>query len=228
MVSTNPSASRACALESNAREKDYRRHRDGGGARQQRDRTRVMPSAHKANASCGPPPAAGEATREERAPGTALASPVFRGTLGVRVSDSDIELIRLGMDHFQRTGEPLWEGVDAECEIHDHDIPERGVYRGHDGWRDWIAEYGEAWESFSLEPQEYIDAGKGRVVQVARLSARGRGSGVSLERLDGIVWTVRDGKVVRLDYYNSPAEALEAVGLTPGAQRSRGSSPSRA
>jgi hypothetical protein len=36
---------------------------------------------------------------------------------------------------------------------------------------------------------------------------------VSLERRDGLVYTIRDGKTVRIDYYNSRAEALEAVGL---------------
>jgi ketosteroid isomerase-like protein len=34
-------------------------------------------------------------------------------------------------------------------------------------------------------------------------------------RLDGAVWTLRDRKGIRLDYYGSRAEALEAVGL-PG------------
>jgi hypothetical protein len=37
---------------------------------------------------------------------------------------------------------------------------------------------------------------------------------VPLERLDGMVWTLRDGKAVRLDYFGSRTEALEAVGLS--------------
>jgi hypothetical protein len=36
---------------------------------------------------------------------------------------------------------------------------------------------------------------------------------VDVERLDGAVHTLRDGKCVRLDYYGSRAEALESVGL---------------
>jgi ketosteroid isomerase-like protein len=82
--------------------------------------------------------------------------------------------------------------------------------------RDWIADFSEAFESFALEPREYIDAGDGKVVVVAHLTARGKGSGAPVERLDGMVWTVRDGKTVRLDYYGSRAEALEAVGLAEG------------
>ena len=125
------------------------------------------------------------------------------------------------MEHFRRTGEPQWEIIDIEVEIHDHDIPDAGIYRGHDGWRDWTAQFGEAWESWTMEPEEYIDGGDGKVVTVVRLSARGKGSGVSVERVDGIVSTLRDGKVVRVDYYNSPAEALEATGSPT--RRRRGS-----
>ena len=65
---------------------------------------------------------------------------------------------------------------------------------------------------WTLEPEEFIDAGE-RVVVLARLSARGRASGVALVRRDGMVWTVRGGKAVRLDYFNRPADALEAAGL---------------
>jgi ketosteroid isomerase-like protein len=57
------------------------------------------------------------------------------------------------------------------------------------------------------------DAGD-QVVEVIRLSARGKGSGVPLDRLDAMVWSLRDGKAVRLDYFGSRTEALEAVGLS--------------
>jgi ketosteroid isomerase-like protein len=80
----------------------------------------------------------------------------------------------------------------------------------------WLPHGRRAFESFTLEPLEYIDAGDDKVVVVARLSARGKESGVAVERLDGMVWTIRDGMTVRLDYYGSRAEALEAVGLPEG------------
>jgi hypothetical protein len=48
---------------------------------------------------------------------------------------------------------------------------------------------------------------------VARASARGQGSGVDVELRVGIMWTIRDGKTVRIDYFSSPDEALRAAGL---------------
>jgi len=131
------------------------------------------------------------------------------------MSQENVERMRRGTEHYLRTGEPPWEDMHPEFEIHDHDAPDaRAIYHGPDGWREWEAAFSEAFESYAFEPQEYIDAGDGKIVLVVRLSARGRGSGVPVERLDGLVWTVRDGKTVRLDYYSSPAEALQAVGLS--------------
>jgi ketosteroid isomerase-like protein len=134
------------------------------------------------------------------------------------MSRQDVEHMRRGVEHFLRTGEARWEDMDPECEMHDHDLPDAVTYRGHEGWLEWRAHFAEAWETDALEPEEYIDAGNGRVVLLARLSARGKGSGVAVERREGIMWTVRDGKTVRIDYYSSPDEALEAAGLRDQAE----------
>jgi ketosteroid isomerase-like protein len=100
--------------------------------------------------------------------------------------------------------------LDPAFEVHDHDSPDQDVFRGHAGFLRWIDDW-DAME-WTLEPEEFVDAGE-RVVVLARLSARGRASGVSLVRRDGMVWTLRNGKVVRLDYFNNPGDALEAAGL---------------
>jgi ketosteroid isomerase-like protein len=101
---------------------------------------------------------------------------------------------------------------DPEVVAYDHDIPDSGEYRGLEGLLRWQADWESSWESWRWEPQEFIQEGD-RVVAIVRVHARGRGSGVDVERLDGAVWTFRGGKCVRLDYYGSKAEALEAVGL---------------
>ena len=77
----------------------------------------------------------------------------------------------------------------------------------------WQADWESSWESWSWDPEEFIEAGE-RVVAVLRVHARGRQSGVDVERIDGAVWTLREGKCVGLDYYGSREEALEAAGLS--------------
>jgi ketosteroid isomerase-like protein len=70
-----------------------------------------------------------------------------------------------------------------------------------------------AWSGSSVEPERWIDAGD-KVVVVFQMTAKGKGSGVEVKRRDAMVLTIRDGKQVRLDYYNSESQALEAAGLS--------------
>jgi ketosteroid isomerase-like protein len=72
--------------------------------------------------------------------------------------------------------------------------------------------WGGAWQDYTMEPEEFIDAGD-RVVVVIRMIATGKGSGVTLERRDALVYELRHRKVVRLDYSNNRDEALAAAGL---------------
>jgi ketosteroid isomerase-like protein len=131
----------------------------------------------------------------------------------VCVSHEDVEHVRRGMEHWARTGESPWEDMDPEIEVHDFDIPDGGIYRGHDGVGEWLAHFSAVFDDFTFEPREYIDAGRGRVVLLGRFVGRGKGSGVPIERLDGMVWTVRGGKTVRIEYFGSHDEALVAVRL---------------
>ena len=106
----------------------------------------------------------------------------------------------------------LWDLIDPAIEIHDHDVPDGDVFLGHARWLRWESTFDSAWEQVSIEPEEYIDAGGDKAVLLHRLAAQGRG-GISLERQDGVVYTLRDGRIVRMDYYGSRVEAREAAGL---------------
>jgi ketosteroid isomerase-like protein len=97
-------------------------------------------------------------------------------------------------------------------EVHDHDVIDADEYRGHAGLRRWFEDWSSAWAEFSIEPEEMLDAGE-RVVAVFRLRAKGRGSGVEVERHDAMVFELREGKICRIDYYNNRRDALKAVGL---------------
>jgi ketosteroid isomerase-like protein len=52
------------------------------------------------------------------------------------------------------------------------------------------------------------------VIAVVTRRARGRASGVEVERPFALVWTLRGGKVARVVWFLSRAEALEALGLS--------------
>jgi ketosteroid isomerase-like protein len=71
-----------------------------------------------------------------------------------------------------------------------------------------------SYEDVVIDPQEYIDAGGEELVVFARVTARGRASGLPVEWKHGYVWTVRDGKAVRFRWFNRPDEALAAAGVS--------------
>jgi len=127
------------------------------------------------------------------------------------MSRENVEIVRGAIEYFGRTGEPHLETLDPEVEVLDHDLPDAGVYRGRDGFVRWLANWGEAWDSFSMEPQRWIDVGD-QVVFVFQMTATGKGSGVEVKRQDAMVWTLRDRMAIRIEYYNNEPQALEAVG----------------
>src|SRR3954447_10169237 len=98
------------------------------------------------------------------------------------------------------TGEPPWDMLHEDVEVHDHDLFDAD-YRGHAGFGRWLEDWSAAWAEDSIEPEEFIDAEE-RVVVFIRQRTTGRGSGVVLEREDAMVFEFRDAKIGRLDYYN--------------------------
>jgi len=126
------------------------------------------------------------------------------------MSDQDVAAVRR-LFETQDLEEAL-EVLDPAIEVRDFDIPDADTYRGHDGYRRWLANWMETFPETSIELEEILDSGD-RVVVIIRVMARGRGSGIELERRDGMVWTMREGRVVAIEYYGSAEEALKAAGL---------------
>ena len=94
-------------------------------------------------------------------------------------------------------------------------VVEPGSHRGPEARDRAMRSIFEVWENFRIEPEEYIDAGD-RVIVVARSHGTARGSGMQLDQRFASVWTVRDGKAVRMELYASRDEALKALGLSDG------------
>jgi ketosteroid isomerase-like protein len=94
--------------------------------------------------------------------------------------------------------------------------PQRGVYRGHQEIAQFGAATEEAFERFELSPIEFLVGSASQIVVRHHLSAKGRGSGLELDRVPDatLLWELRDGKVIRTTLYNNRAEALEAAGLS--------------
>jgi ketosteroid isomerase-like protein len=86
------------------------------------------------------------------------------------------------------------------------------VFEGHDGVRRFYSEVGDVWENYTWEPEKLLESGDW-VVALLRSRAKGRSSGIEIERRTAMLWTVREGRLTSLRFFRDRDRALEAAGL---------------
>lgn len=88
------------------------------------------------------------------------------------------------------------------------------TFRGREQLLQALADWLETVSDWRIEIEELIGGSGNRVLIVARVIARGKGSGAPvLQSLFSVV-TVRNGKVARIEDHTQKAEAFEAAGLS--------------
>jgi ketosteroid isomerase-like protein len=85
-------------------------------------------------------------------------------------------------------------------------------FHGHEGVRQINQHWTEAWAEVDYELGEMIGAGD-HVVSAITYKGRGRESGVEVARTDYAVWTVQEGRIVRVVWLRTREEALAAAGI---------------
>jgi len=91
----------------------------------------------------------------------------------------------------------------------------QGIYHGHEGvrtyWRRWL----QAWADLDFEVDDVLDAGDDVVALIHNQRQWGRRSGIVTDMPPyGLVFTIRNGKVVRWRAFSDEHAALKAVGLS--------------
>jgi ketosteroid isomerase-like protein len=86
--------------------------------------------------------------------------------------------------------------------------------RGAGGFRAWLAGIGEDWESLTHQLEDVAELDADRVLVAAAFRGKSRRGGVWITQQQGVVVTVRDGRVVRTEAYSSVDEALAAIGVS--------------
>jgi ketosteroid isomerase-like protein len=84
------------------------------------------------------------------------------------------------------------------------------TYSGFDGFRGFVADFIAAWDEIHAEPQEFVDRGD-QVVVIFRV--RGRMHELEIDEVWSHLYTLRNGRIVRVQSFASREGALEAAGL---------------
>ncbi len=87
------------------------------------------------------------------------------------------------------------------------------VAYGHEEFGETIRHYIGAFEDYDFVAQRLTDLGSGAVLALLNEEGRGKSSGARVRQSSAALYTVIDGKIARITFFPSEAEALEAAGL---------------
>jgi ketosteroid isomerase-like protein len=130
------------------------------------------------------------------------------------MSQENVEVVRAAFE--------AWNAgdMDALRDLYDPDVivrapagwPEPGPFVGREAVMRQFEQLRETWDTDAAEPiGDFIDVGDRVAV---RFIWRGAGHGPESNIELTTIQTVRNGKILSVDYYWDHAEALEAVGLS--------------
>ena len=130
------------------------------------------------------------------------------------MSQENVEIVRSFYDAWARDGFPGPLGVlDPEIEyVNPAGAIEPGIRRGLPAFNEAVEKLFEGWETWHIEPEQFRAVGD-QVAVVMGYRARARQSGIEIQGHESALLTLRDGKVVRYEWFHKPADALKAVGL---------------
>jgi ketosteroid isomerase-like protein len=129
------------------------------------------------------------------------------------MSEENVEIVRESIEAWNRRDfDTAVQSFDTEIEWLLPPVLAGESGRGPEEIRRFWEGLDEAFEDFQLEPQEFVDAGDHVVVR-SLFHGRGKESGVETEGRMHSVTALRDGRIVRIEYFDDWAKALEAAGL---------------
>ncbi len=126
----------------------------------------------------------------------------------------NLEIVQRGFEEFNARGV---EGIipfihpDFEATTPPNLASEPDTYRGHDGIRRWFDSFDEVMEDIRWDAHEFQPVGE-KVIVDFTLRARGKTSGLDFGQDAVMVWSLRDGKAIGVELFETVDEARTAAG----------------
>jgi uncharacterized protein len=128
------------------------------------------------------------------------------------MSSENVDLVKQAYEAFGRGDlDAIAEGFDEQVEWWtSEEVPNGGTIKGRDAVIQSFAAIGDDWDEFTLQPEQFLDAGDWVVVRgTARLKAKA--SGQAFEERFAHLAEVRDGKTVRGEFHSDSAKEYKAL-----------------
>ena len=131
------------------------------------------------------------------------------------MSEKNVETVRRVYEGVNARLEVPRELFDPDYEFDNTELwPDIGDVLGFQAAQEAMREYWETFEAYRVEIEEVIHADEGRVVNVVRDGGRMRGTDAEVSNRFFHVWTLRDGRIVRLSVHTDRNRSLQAAGLS--------------
>jgi len=130
------------------------------------------------------------------------------------MSSENVEIVQRGFDAFNEGGvEGIVPFIHPEFEATTPPslASEPDTYRGPDGIRRWFDSFDEVMDQIRWDAHSFQGVGDKVVVEFT-LRARGKTTGLDFGQDAVMVWSLRDGKAVRVELFETLDEALAAAG----------------
>ena len=129
------------------------------------------------------------------------------------MSQANVEIVQSGFSALQRGDfEAFFSVLDDAVEwVNPPYAVEPGMKRGTTDFREALGRMRASFDGIRLKVDEVVEAGATAVIVTGSWTGQGAGSGVRLDTPFSSALTLRDGKVVRYEWFREKAEALEAV-----------------
>jgi ketosteroid isomerase-like protein len=130
------------------------------------------------------------------------------------VSRENLEIVQRGFEAFNARGV---EGIipfihpDFEATTPPNLASEPDTYRGQDGIRRWFDSFDDVMDEIRWDAHRFEQVGN-RVVVEFTLRARGRKTGLDFGQDAVMVWSLRDGKAIGVELFETLDEARAAAG----------------
>jgi ketosteroid isomerase-like protein len=130
------------------------------------------------------------------------------------MSEKNVETVRRVYEGVNARLEVPRELFDPDYEFDNTELwPDIAGVLGFDAAQETMREYWETFDAYRVEIAEVIHADEGRVVNLVRDGGRMRGTDTEVWNQFFHVWTLRDGRIVRLSVHTDRKRSLEAAGL---------------
>jgi ketosteroid isomerase-like protein len=133
------------------------------------------------------------------------------------MSQENVAIVRRTNDAYNAGDrEASLDFIAEDVEIHPDAsrFVEAKPFRGREQFRRFLADLDQGWEGSGTGViKEVFPVGDDRVVARGEWGGKGRASGIDLRSSLTAIYTIEDGKIIKIEYFFDHAMALEAAGL---------------